>query len=217
MQLDSVLNFNTSHVLIYLALSPFCFFIIYISIHLMFLFIKVLTLFLILVLDFNTSHVLIYHNFPWRKLERYSYFNTSHVLIYRKPKVENKYNLTNFNTSHVLIYPFSQFNIVPLLQQFQYISCSYLSITYLHQSVRKPEFQYISCSYLSRGSNGLVGFAGISIHLMFLFIQGFKWAGWLRRHFNTSHVLIYPLVLGCVGIILANFNTSHVLIYRIFF
>ena len=27
---------------------------------------------------------------------------------------------------------------------------------------------------------------------MFLFIQGFKWAGWLSRHFNTSHVLIYP-------------------------
>ena len=117
-----------------------------------------------------------------------------------------------FNTSHVLIYPFSQFNIVPLLQQFQYISCSYLSITYLHQSVRKPEFQYISCSYLSRGSNGW-WLRRLSIHLMFLFIQGFKWAGWLRRHFNTSHVLIYPLVLGCVGIILANFNTSHVLIY----
>ena len=77
----------------------------HIQIHLMFLFITLLSLLTLLASNSNTSHVLIYlyyaGNGCWYDLNS----NTSHVLIYHSPVNNNSYAL------HI----------------FKYISCSYLS------------------------------------------------------------------------------------------
>ena len=119
-------------------------------------------------------------------------FNTSHVLIYQRNRVPFWNKWRDFNTSHVLIYPFSQFNIVPLLQQFQYISCSYLSRCkwkYYTGSI----FQYISCSYLSVTKANK------------------KYCCQIFQYISCSYL---SLVRTKCMIVYSNFNTSHVLIYR---
>ena len=52
--------------------------------------------------------------------------NTSHVLIYPTNSLINVSCFAYLNTSHVLIYRFS-LEVLVLLQEFKYISCSYLS------------------------------------------------------------------------------------------
>ena len=75
---------------------------------------------------------------------------------------------------------------------FQYISCSYLSEVHVTVLSTVVLFQYISCSYLSISE-----------------VCCLK----REKHFNTSHVLIYRIILFRIPLITRYFNTSHVLIY----
>ena len=56
-------------------------------------------------------------------------------------------------------------------------------------------FQYISCCYLSQSAHGFLSTKSVSIHLMLLFILTVILLSFLSTGFNTSHVVIYPLVL----------------------
>ena len=119
-----------------------------ISIHLMFLFIP-----------FGSFTVI----FP-------TYFNTSHVLIYQFNRYSSLFCFKHFNTSHVLIYQSWEFKekeiwIISIHLMFLFIRAS-SSFTHTLQ-----QFQYISCSYLSRFKTQTVTRLRISIHLMFLFIE----------------------------------------------
>ena len=140
-------------------------------------------------------------------------FNTSHVLIYRNA---NKRNSGRKRISIHLMFLF-------------------ITITYLHQSVRKP-FQYISCSYLSSTITMLKIYyphfntshvliyhrkgricclqIKISIHLMFLFIP-FELASRLSgEKFQYISCSYLSKRLSNLFAISSHFNTSHVLIYR---
>ena len=76
------------------------------------------------------------------------HFNTSHVLIYLYADNEGHIFICYFNTSHVLIYR-RKSNRIRHSSEFQYISCSYLSLCLRHNLHMPNLFQYISCSYLS--------------------------------------------------------------------
>ena len=96
-------------------------------------------------------------------------------------------------------------------------------------------FQYISCYCLSPPYMLSSRIAFISIHLMLLFITDAIKLVKLGRHFNTSHVTVYPAnslrfsfklsfqyiscyCLSSLGLTQQqqswNFNTSHVTVYR---
>ena len=121
---------------------------------------------------------------------------------------------SNFNTSHVTVY------------QGKRLRCGRPQSISIHLMLL-----FIQSAF----SHGLLSTA-ISIHLMLLFI-GNKWfyafitsifqyiscyclslAGGLRKelikHFNTSHVTVYPLSPRYYGIHFPNFNTSHVTVYH---
>ena len=99
------------------------------------------------------------------------YLNTSHVLIYPTNSLINVSCFAYLNTSHVLIYRFS-LEVLVLLQEFKYISCSYLSKRFHLTPYLLLIFKYISCSYLS-GCPAMLGCTAM--------------------HLNTSHVLIYQM------------------------
>ena len=75
----------------------------WISIHLMFLLIRILALYLSKNIYFNTSHVSINHNNENEITKELSDFNTSHVSINRNGRSTGRKPLTYFNTSHVSI------------------------------------------------------------------------------------------------------------------
>ena len=145
-------------------------------------------------------------------------FNTSHVLIYQRAGLSGVQRIVNFNTSHVLIYLillgtikwirhisihlmflFIEREQLTLKRkgEFQYISCSYLSLWKVILEDYKKEFQYISCSYLSRRET--VPF----LKLLFQYISCSYLSTCIVllpcriRYFNTSHVLIYRYQSFC--------------------
>ena len=141
-------SFNTSHVVIYrLVLFQFyqqmsafqyisCCYLsdskmlshpsLFVSIHLMLLFIRSQCSLTLNSLRFNTSHVVIYLEREHNVKIGDEGFNTSHVVIY--PRWLPLFHLLplRFNTSHVVIYRIETL-IICNLYQFQYISCCYLS------------------------------------------------------------------------------------------
>ena len=98
------------------------------------------------------------------------YFNTSHVLIY--PCTWRKWN-GNENFQYISCSYLSKEpgSFLKQVEGFQYISCSYLSLIYVGDFNMSTGFQYISCSYLSLKALPLCTSKVISIHLMFLFIS----------------------------------------------
>ena len=121
-------------------------------------------------------------------------FNTSHVPIYRKRVT------TQFQHFLVSIHPMFLFigntvnRICPYFS-FQYIPCSYLSLSINSFVKNSVLFQYIPCSYLS-----VMSLYGIMV----------------INRFNTSHVPIYLIYLRILFLKKCCFNTSHVPIYREF-
>ena len=125
---------------------------------------------------------------------------------------EHRTLLSHFNTSHVTVYRFIHVH-KSIFIQFQYISCYCLSHrTETHQFVTCISihlmllfidndrgwsntvciFQYISCYCLSSSKTICLGNTLISIHLMLLFITERSNFVSLLKHFNTSHVTVYP-------------------------
>ncbi len=99
--------------------------------------------------------------------------------------------ILSFTTSHVTVYhAFQDFEIASI--KFQYISCYCLSMSGLLAIVNSSEFQYISCYCLSVKAHSCILFFSISIHLMLLFIRNNRIYRVRYRHFNTSHVTVYP-------------------------
>ena len=80
---SSFIDFNTSHVTVYLCFQSQTSLLVLISIHLMLLFICFSAIIYCFCLHFNTSHVTVYHCFSNRSRFTFTYFNTSHVTVYR--------------------------------------------------------------------------------------------------------------------------------------
>ena len=97
-------NFNTSHVTVYRSGGNNDDNTVYISIHLMLLFIKATE-----ILDYAETH-----------------FNTSHVTVYRRISQPTRTTGSYFNTSHVTVYQ-DVLASERLVMLFQYISCYCLS------------------------------------------------------------------------------------------
>ena len=171
-------DFNTSHVTVYLIRSHIIINSIYISIHLMLLFI---------LLEFDLA--LVFPTFQYiscyclssslmSKKKRMNHFNTSHVTVYLRQLRTLSESRVDFNTSHVTVYRLMHQNGVWIMV-FQYISCYCLSSIFIrlssilryfntsHVTVYRGQlltepiktiFQYISCYCLSaeRRSNRVV-------------------------------------------------------------
>ena len=80
----SIHNFNTSHVTVYRIAWISTHRAVWISIHLMLLFISLWRCVSIMNKDFNTSHVTVYHLRFWFRFRCLLHFNTSHVTVYRR-------------------------------------------------------------------------------------------------------------------------------------
>ena len=142
--------------------------------------------------------------------------------------------VASFNTSHVVIYRlclcfllrFNLFQYIsccylsndsksakPVSFPFQYISCCYLSEGGGWYVRKREKFQYISCCYLSKCFFVVfLLYYLVSIHLMLLFINLKQFMQLALLSFNTSHVVIYPIISIFTSSRLS-FNTSHVVIY----
>ena len=120
------------------------------------------------------------------------------------------------NTSHVLIYR-GCFRLPYIIQQFKYISCSYLS---QRDSVRvfcHSRFKYISCSYLSKiliFVSLIISDSNTSHVLIYLHWRDYRKKE--QKYSNTSHVLIYLKEASNTSVEMQHSNTSHVLIYLSF-
>ena len=79
--------------------------IIFVSIHLMLLFIGGLRSFTVCIICFNTSHVTLYLMQICQIQARIGSFNTSHVTLYQLCRTTTGISRTCFNTSHVTLYP----------------------------------------------------------------------------------------------------------------
>ena len=119
--------------------------------------------------NFNTSHVLIYRLIsiiiPLDKMN----FNTSHVLIYLWKRLRIIHRILHFNTSHVLIYPNRCLKLCACTL-FQYISCSYLSVSIMSLSLPLSNFNTSHVLIYRSYPHKVLFTCRISIHLMFLFI-----------------------------------------------
>ena len=99
--------------------------------------------------------------------------------------------------------------------EFQYISCSYLSIVGLHNTTHRGNFNTSHVLiYLSVRTSCMLGFGNFNTSHVLIYRDSRLFNTGDRSNFNTSHVLIYP-VGRYSPIITSNFNTSHVLIYRL--
>ena len=189
------LDFNTSHVSINHTqaihrVSSSC-----ISIHLMFLLIRIRGRVRTLIyFHFNTSHVSInlinFSLFPCL----FGYFNTSHVSINPINSFVLERRINNFNTSHV-------------------------SINHVLPPSKKKNVEYFNTSHVSINQTReqkSFSFTAISIHLMFLLIVPFR--DLKRNHIAISIHLMFLLIrCGTIKEHLSGcyFNTSHVSINRI--
>ena len=147
---------------------------IWVSIHLMLLFIPLLTSCKWYILCFNTSHVTLYlckkekTKEGVKKFQYISCYSLSEVsAIIAGP-------ITRFNTSHVTLYP-STYRKENGMKLFQYISC--YSLSYVNKKDKSiiQMFQYISCYSLSNYTENIMED---------------------KASFNTSHVTLYLRELG---------------------
>ena len=124
-------NFNTSHVTIYLERNQVIMTKLWISIHLMLLFIDMVAgrffhssifqyiscyclslrtdLLQNLHPNFNTSHVTVYRSLVIFRHQNELHFNTSHVTVYSKLLRHSLLLYPHFNTSHVTVYRYVRF------------------------------------------------------------------------------------------------------------
>ena len=166
----TVCDFNTSHVTVYLPLGWRTGATLFISIHLMLLFIQH-AVFQILIRIRISIHLM--------------------LLFIGQETAICIPGITDFNTSHVTVYHLYVLSLI-FLTRFQYISCyclsmqegitghdargfQYISCYCLSEEQEKVEitytiFQYISCYCLSTLRNLYPCIYHISIHLMLLFI-----------------------------------------------
>ena len=123
--------------------------------------------------------------------------------------------LSYFNTSHVLIY-----HLISLLFFLIKIISIHLMFLFIamgnYYASKYTAFQYISCSYLSEMGEATKEYRSNfnTSHVLIYHILLLQWI-FKIKYFNTSHVLIYPVQLTTTKGYGINFNTSHVLIYRI--
>ena len=81
------------------------------------------------------------------------------------------------------------------MKSLEYFNTSHV-VVYRKQAVtgeNESEFQYISCCSLS--------IVGKDITLS-------------DKNFNTSHVVVYPIIQAFVFVFYFHFNTSHVVVYQ---
>ena len=116
--------------------------------------------------------------------------------------------ISNYNTSPVLVFSFNTSHVVVY------------HVTDYQNTPVGVLFQYISCCSLSCGSQKCILSILVSIHLMLQFIQEQTPVPQPHQGFNTSHVVVYRIVLRFSLVSQKCFNTSHVVVYlnhRIFY
>ena len=143
-----LLNFNTSHVTVYLYGRRFSVSIAkfqYISCYCLS---QEQQLYSSIKFDFNTSHVTVYHRHNAQILRTYLYFNTSHVTVYlfcfRLLQI-----IHHISIHLMLLFILATHPITPSVVIFQYISCYCLSCILSLIIFSAFIFQYISCYCLS--------------------------------------------------------------------
>ena len=143
----------------------------------------------------------------------YQHFKTSHVIVYRWNTLLMFVQVYYFKTSHVIVYPWT-------LQLARYGRISkHLMLLFIRKGVNAISivwgFQNISCYCLSLSHSSRSNSAGISKHLMLLFIVG-MWCKWTIYHyyFKTSHVIVYQKLATTLFFFRLDFKTSHVIVYQ---
>ena len=155
-----------------------------------------------------------------------SFISIHLMLLFINPARQQTQKRQDFNTSHVTVYRLTR-KQSRKTNRFQYISCYCLSrcqknmIQYSLISIHlmllfidciadeNPSslaFQYISCYCLSHCHNLFFCHFRISIHLMLLFIIMNTFEAECEFDFNTSHVTVYqlcyhkPFCIRCISI-----------------
>ena len=121
---------------------------------------------------FNTSHVAIYHRSD-HPIALANLYVSIHLMLLFIPRIANKYRSLQYVSIHLMLL-FIDYGDVCYYRfdQFQYISCCYLSFPPGRIIWDKCKFQYISCCYLSSSPSHInKNVSHVSIHLMLLFIM----------------------------------------------
>ena len=184
-------------------------------------------------------------------------FNTSHVTLYRWSALWPNITNTSFNTSHVTLYLVAG-NMFKLPTEFQYISCYSLSgipmqklltmnvsihlmLLFIEKrhciSCNQRKFQYISCYSLSNFAGiGVTKNGGFNTSHVTLYQQS-TWTRMIIYHVSIHLMLLFIYVpnasqsdritfqyISCYSLsgfrrsdssFLPCFNTSHVTLYRL--
>ena len=141
-------RFNTSHVTLYLSSAVCSASRIWVSIHLMLLFIGIRSLFALVNKRFNTSHVTLYR--IWSAQRRCAAEVSIHLMLLFIKDIQNRSGQATLVSIHLMLLfigeeiPYSKFTV-----KFQYISCYSLSWWNTSIVCRSVMFQYISCYSLS--------------------------------------------------------------------
>ena len=166
----------------------------------------------------------------------FPYFNTSHVTVYRRPDVTYLLAVINFNTSHVTVYLNPDIDDRKI-NIFQYISCYCLSYTFEWLQCRTLDFNtshvtvYLLVARLAEQEREDFNTSHVTVYpLMF---------GFTNSPFSFQYISCYCLswqllqsdnprafqYISCYCLSFATdeqegdikyFNTSHVTVYQIF-
>ena len=188
---QSLICFNTSHVVVYLDL-----FLQFLKI-IKFQYISCCSLSVFLI-----SNSKILYQFQYISCCSLSFINAStiyfifvsiHLMLQFIVKIAGaEGQLLGFNTSHVVVYRIIEicgiiFKLVSIHLMLQFIRYTFL------QNIQNFWFQYISCCSLSS-----------------LFLKSAQ----VYHCFNTSHVVVYHLTYITANRFYSCFNTSHVVVYH---
>ena len=189
-------RFNTSHVVIYRRYNQRGHFSLFVSIHLMLLFISE---------DEEAIEIL------------KNSFNTSHVVIYLILKWFFQILLTRFNTSHVVIYPtvlkhffFSLFPFTPYFKAFSEILPAFFHFYIFLFIIAQPPCIYGLFSLFSIFSAGKISsnkylYSVFAIHLIILNNQVFPiFTTCISNNFFSKYVVIHQ------------FNNTHEILFVVY-
>ena len=184
------MNFNTSHVTVYLQRAIPQGKRVKISIHPMLRFIKVSMFLLVWQRNFNTSHVTVYRHCSRKRHQTISYFNTSHVTVYHARNAEIVIR------TKISIHPMLRFIKMRLPKPYsgRYFNTSHVTV-YLETINDLDHDVDFNTSHVT-----------VYLHLP-------KIKEMLFINFNTSHVTVYRSNSPEPSVHLWNFNTSHVTVY----
>ena len=191
-KLRSITNFNTSHVTVYLFRYSKSWIIIYISIHLMLLFIVLQQRMYSLPLLFQYISCYCLSDNIYCK-QNYGRGISIHLMLLFI--LLDRHALTvdiDFNTSHVTVYRIAG-KIYGFVSAFQYISCYCLS--------------EIGAPCLTGSSNFNTSHVTVYRTTRDIFVDS-------SVDFNTSHVTVYQHLESASRTEKTYFNTSHVTVYR---